>query len=153
MFKGKKQSVNPDTMDTLIGEGTIFEGKITSAAGVRIEGQLTGDISCEGDVTIGEKANVKSSISSRDITIAGTVHGNAKAKGKITITSKGELYGNVSGPSFIIEEGGIFQGISKMKEPSGKPEDQMESGEKSVQEKSTVSPVATAGLGGSPFVL
>lgn len=153
MFKGKKQSVNPDTMDTLIGEGTFFEGKITSAAGVRIEGQLTGDILCEGDVTIGEKANVKSFISSRDVTIAGIVHGNVKAKGKITITSKGQLYGNVSAPSFIIEEGGVFQGNSKMKEDSQEPEDQTESGERSVQEKPAVTPVASAGMGGSTVVL
>lgn len=153
MFKGKKQSVNPDTMDTLIGEGTVFEGKITSAAGVRIEGQLTGDILCEGDVTIGEKANVKSYISSRDITIAGIVHGNVKAKGKVTITSKGELFGNVSAPSFIIEEGGVFQGHSKMKQQADEPENQAETEQKSVQEKPAVSPVASAGLGGSPLVL
>ncbi|ALS25342.1 MULTISPECIES: bactofilin family protein [Paenibacillus] len=153
MFKAKKQSLNPDTMDTLIGEGTIFEGKITSAAGVRIEGQLTGDILSEGDVTIGEKATVKSSISSRDITIAGIVHGNIKAKGKITITSKGELYGNISAPSFIIEEGGIFEGNSMMKEQNGKAENQTESNVKPIQEKSSGSPAASASMGGNPFAL
>lgn len=113
MFR-KKQPINPNATDTLIGEGTVFEGKISSAAGVRIEGQLTGDVSCEGDVTVGEQAKVKSHIAARDVIIAGVVHGNVTAKGKLTITSKGQLFGNANAASFIIDEGGVFQGVSTM---------------------------------------
>ncbi|WP_222429923.1 bactofilin family protein [Paenibacillus cremeus] len=117
MFKGKK--VNPKAMDTLIGEGTVFEGRIQSAAGVRIEGQLTGDIRCEGDVTVGEQGKVKSHIAGRDVVIAGVVHGNVTAKGKLRITSKGQLFGNVAAASFVIDEGAVFQGASQMEQQQG----------------------------------
>jgi cytoskeletal protein CcmA (bactofilin family) len=114
MFKGKKQTINPSVTDTLIGEGSVFEGRIKSEASIRIEGHLTGDIDCAGDVTIGEKGVVKSNITARDVIIAGQVHGNIHTKGKLTITSTGQLYGNTSSQSFIIEEGAVFQGSSKM---------------------------------------
>lgn len=110
----KQVKVDPNTTDTLIGEGSVFEGKIRSDAGVRIEGQITGDIECEGDVTVGEKGVVHSNILARNIIIAGTVHGNMHAKNKLSITSKGKLYGNMVATALSIEEGSIFEGTSKM---------------------------------------
>lgn len=118
MFKAKKPSINLSTTDTLIGEGSVFEGRIKSEASIRIEGHITGDIECAGDVTIGEKGVAKSNISARDVILAGSLHGNVITKGKLTITSTGSLHGNTSAASLIINEGGIFQGSSKM-EPKG----------------------------------
>jgi cytoskeletal protein CcmA (bactofilin family) len=110
----KSVKLDPNTTDTLIGEGSIFEGKIRSDAGVRIEGQITGDIECEGDVTVGEKGVVHSNILARNIIIAGTVNGNVHAKNKLSITSKGKLFGNMVASSLSIEEGSVFEGTSKM---------------------------------------
>ena len=114
MFKRKKDFMNPNTTDTLIGEGTTFEGRIKSEASIRIEGGITGDIECAGDVIIGEHGIVKSNITARDVVLAGSVQGNIITKGKLTITSTGSLQGNISSASIIIEEGGLFQGNSKM---------------------------------------
>ncbi|MEK5162782.1 polymer-forming cytoskeletal protein [Paenibacillus sp. FSL R5-0527] len=116
-LRGNRQQperLDPNTTDTLIGEGSVFEGKIKSEAGVRIEGQITGDIECEGDVTIGEKGLVHSNILARNIIIAGEVHGNVQAKNKLSITSKGKLYGNIVTTALSVEEGSIFEGTSKM---------------------------------------
>jgi cytoskeletal protein CcmA (bactofilin family) len=121
MFKKTKNLMNPNTTDTLIGEGTSFEGRIKSEASIRIEGGITGDIDCAGDVIIGEHGVVKSNISARDVVLAGSVQGNITTKGKLTITSTGSLHGNISAASFIIEEGGVFQGSSKMETKSDAP--------------------------------
>ncbi|WP_246627595.1 bactofilin family protein [Paenibacillus solanacearum] len=155
MFK-KKQTINPNGTDTLIGEGTVFEGKISSAAGVRIEGQLTGDVRSEGDVIVGEQAKVKSHIAARDIVIAGVVHGNVTAKGKLTITSKGQLFGNANAASLIIDEGGVFQGISKMEQAaqtggsSGTP---AAASPELPQQPAAVAQPAAPSFGGNPVVL
>lgn len=115
MFKGKKNNaINPNSTDTVIGEGSVFEGRIRSEAGVRIEGAITGDVESSGDVIIGEKGVVKSNISARNIIIAGAVQGNVTAKEKLTILSSGRLNGNTTTASLVIEEGGIFSGSSKM---------------------------------------
>ncbi|NHN29363.1 bactofilin family protein [Paenibacillus agricola] len=114
MFRGKKHALDVHVTDTLIGEGTLFEGKIKSEASIRIEGQITGDVDCAGDVTIGEHGIVKSNVIARNVILAGTVNGNIMCKGKLMIHSTGKLYGNTTAQSLVIAEGGVFQGASKM---------------------------------------
>ncbi|MDQ6419729.1 polymer-forming cytoskeletal protein [Paenibacillus sp. LHD-117] len=122
MFKNKPGTgkINPDTTDTLIGEGTIFEGKIRSEASIRIEGSIMGDIMSSGDVIIGENGVANSNINARDLILAGQLNGDADVRGKLTINSTGVLNGNISASSLIIESGGVFNGSSKM--TAAKPE-------------------------------
>jgi cytoskeletal protein CcmA (bactofilin family) len=124
MFKGKKKQMNPNITDTLVGEGSQFEGRIKSEASLRIEGMVTGDMECTGDVTVGEHGVVKSNIIARNIIIAGTVHGNIMTKGFLKITVTGKLYGNTTAASLMIDEGGIFQGTSKMETKAAQSEKQ-----------------------------
>ncbi|MFD2613861.1 bactofilin family protein [Paenibacillus gansuensis] len=140
MFSKKKAKLNPNATDTLVGEGTIFDGKIVSEAGVRIEGQVTGGIDCQGDVAVGENGVVKSSISAREVTIAGAVHGNVTAKGKLTILASGKLFGNTNAASFIIEEGGIFQGVSKMAAASVREEEARAAGRQAESQPASIVP-------------
>ncbi|MCI3922610.1 polymer-forming cytoskeletal protein [Paenibacillus sp. TRM 82003] len=112
MFKAKRIDVS--ATDTLIGEGSVFEGKIKSEASLRVEGQMIGDIECGGDVTIGEGGKAKSNITARNVVIAGTVHGNVTTRGTLTLTGTGKLFGNTSAPSLVISEGAVFQGMSRM---------------------------------------
>lgn len=112
---GGKKKLDQMTTDTIIGEGTMCEGKIVSEASLRIEGHMAGDVECSGDVTVGENADVHASITAREVTIAGKVRGNVTCKGKLTVLSSGELIGNIDVKSIVILEGGLFQGTSQMK--------------------------------------
>lgn len=123
MFNSKKKKIDPNSTDTLIGEGTHFEGKINSEAGIRIEGHLTGDIVCTGDVTIGEHGRADSHISARHVILAGQVTGNVTASGKLTIKATGKLLGNLTAKELSIESGGIFQGNSQMENGLEQPAD------------------------------
>ncbi|QHT59301.1 polymer-forming cytoskeletal protein [Paenibacillus lycopersici] len=115
MFKfWKKDKISTSLTDTFIGEGTIVEGAIRSAGSVRVEGQLRGDIFCEGDVVLGESAFAISNITARNAFLAGQVTGNVRISGKLTITSTGKLYGDMDAATLEIEEGGVFQGNSAM---------------------------------------
>ncbi|WP_168119672.1 polymer-forming cytoskeletal protein [Paenibacillus sp. HB172176] len=132
MFKSKSETkkINPDTTDTLIGVGTVFEGNLQSQASIRIEGKLLGDMLVEGDVTIGESGYAKSNITTRDLVLAGRLEGDVEAKGKLTICSTGVLNGNITAESFIIEAGGVFNGNSKMKPAASVEGEASESGRK-----------------------
>lgn len=115
MFKnGKKTKIDPNSTDTLIGEGSTFEGKIKSEAGLRVEGHIVGDIDCAGDVTIGEHGTASSHVKARNVVIAGKVTGNVAASGKLTIKSTGQLNGNLSALELSIESGAVFHGQSTM---------------------------------------
>lgn len=110
---GKKKKLDPNSTDTLIGEGTLFEGRLRSEASMRIEGTIIGDIACTGDLTIGEHGNLTSNIVARNVAVAGILKGNITAQGKITITSKGNITGNITYEKLIIDEGAVFQGSSR----------------------------------------
>lgn len=128
MFLAKKHPLNPAATDTLIGEGSLFEGKVKSEASIRIEGQVIGGVDCAGDVTVGERGVVKSDITARNLILAGTVHGNVTVTEKLTIISTGQLFGNANVQSFVIEEGGVFHGTSTMEGKNGLAADKDEDG-------------------------
>lgn len=114
MFKGKAVKLNPDTTDTLVGEGSSFEGKMKSEASIRVDGHVIGDIESSGVVTIGENGSASSNIVARDLILAGKLTGNVSVKGTLTIRSTGSLIGNMSVGNLLIEAGGVFHGNSTM---------------------------------------
>jgi cytoskeletal protein CcmA (bactofilin family) len=91
--------------DTLIGRGTVSEGRIECDAGLRIEGEFTGEIVCRGDVVIGASGVVRSSVEARGVTVAGKLYGSVKAHGRFTLLATGEMHGNVAAAGYVIEGG------------------------------------------------
>lgn len=114
----KKKHYTGGSPDTIIGENTRSEGKITSETSLRIEGKVQGEIECVEDVTIGEHGDVEARIEGRDIIVAGKVNGDITAKGKIVITGTGTVNGNIHARVFVIEEGALFNGNSLMSAPA-----------------------------------
>ncbi len=113
MFKDRA-SKRLAVTDTLIGQGTVLEGKLECEAGIRIEGEFRGEIACKGDVTIGESGIARSTIEARDVTIAGKVFGEVKTNGRLTVTASGELHGNVEAAAMVIQDGAVLNGLCLM---------------------------------------
>jgi len=111
MFKDSKRLT---ATDTLIGQGTLAEGTIHSEANIRIEGEFRGDILSTGEVIIGEYGIVRATINAQTITIAGQVHGDISSNGRVIITSSGQLNGNATVNTIVIQDGGQFNGQCSM---------------------------------------
>jgi len=114
MFKEPKRAIGTDT---LIGQGTQAEGKLTSESGIRIEGEYRGDIECKGDVIIGECGLAKSNIIAKELTVAGKVFGDIFTEGRLTITASGQVHGTITANILLIQEGGILNGTCRMEKP------------------------------------
>lgn len=113
MFKENKRVI---ATDTLIGQGTLIEGKLISEANLRIEGEYRGDIECKGDIIIGECGVMRSNVEARDVTLAGKLYGDITTKGRLVITGTGQLHGSVTAHALIIQEGGILSGTCHMEQ-------------------------------------
>ena len=105
----------------LLGENTIFEGKLSFHGTVRIDGHFKGDISSDGTLMIGEHGIIEADINSNCVVISGEVHGNINAGSSIEILAKGKVYGNIFTPSLIIHEGVIFEGSCRIDKTKGAP--------------------------------
>lgn len=111
MKKNKRPS---HRTDTLIGPGSEVEGVLQCEDNLRIDGRFNGSIESQGCVTIGENAVARSSISAREVIVAGKIYGDVTAENKLTITPTGQMYGDVCANSLVIMEGGLLHGASVM---------------------------------------
>lgn len=97
-----------------LGKGTRLSGKISFEGTARIEGQIEGEIVANDTLLIGESALVNAQIAGGTIIIHGKVTGDITASKKLEIRAPGRLYGNVTTPSLVIEEGVVFEGHCSM---------------------------------------
>jgi len=105
-----------DEINAFLGRDTAFEGKFSFTGAVRVDGKISGEISSNGTLIVGESAVIKAQIHVADIIISGEVHGDILAEKKIEITVPGKLFGNIKTPKLVLEEGVIFEGNCKMKD-------------------------------------
>jgi cytoskeletal protein CcmA (bactofilin family) len=101
-------------INTLLGKGTTFEGKLTFEGTVRIDGKLKGEVFSDDVLIIGEGAYVEAEIDIGEIIIQGTVVGNVRAKRAIEIHSPGKVKGDLHTPSLQVDKGVVFEGRSFM---------------------------------------
>lgn len=135
MFSKKKSEQQISEISTIIGEGTIFEGKIKLKSSIRVDGKVYGEISSEGDVTIGKNGYAENAIKARNLYIAGKVKADVDVLEKLHILETGYLEGVASLNTIVIEENGQFHGTSKMK--SVKDKQSIVEMEQEIQEKSS----------------
>jgi cytoskeletal protein CcmA (bactofilin family) len=114
MKTGRVPAAGRDNLNAFLGEGTSFKGTLTFEGTVRIDGRLEGEIFTKDTLVVGEGAQVSASIHAGTVVISGTVRGNISAERKIEIHASGRLYGNISTPSLVIEEGVVFEGSCTM---------------------------------------
>ncbi len=105
---------NYDQEISILSHGLKFEGKLSSEGNVRIDGDFTGDIIINGNLTLGEKSIVNGNIKATNITISGKVDGIIDAGEKLVLESSSRLIGDLSAKILVFNEGSIFDGKSKM---------------------------------------
>lgn len=109
-----KKDKQPDSLDTIIGSKTIFEGILVSNESICIEGTVKGKVECRGNIVIGKGGKVKADIIAENALIGGQVTGNIKVKKKLEITPSGKVKGDIETASLIIGEGVVFEGSCHM---------------------------------------
>ncbi len=104
-----------DRIENIIGPTASVSGDLKCDGGVRIDGVFKGSVETMGNVIVGEAAKVVADITGRNISVAGAVRGNIEANGRLEILSTGQVWGDISVGSFLIDEGGFFNGLSTMR--------------------------------------
>jgi cytoskeletal protein CcmA (bactofilin family) len=97
-------------INTLLGRGSEFEGKLTFEGTVRIDGTLRGEVFSDDVLIVGEGARLEAEVDVGEIIIQGTVMGNIRAKRSIEILTPGRVKGDITAPSLQIDKGVIFEG-------------------------------------------
>ncbi len=97
-------------INTLLGRGSEFEGKLTFEGTVRVDGKISGQIFSDDVLVVGEGAEVHAEIDIGEIIVQGLVVGNIRAKRAVEIHAPGKVKGDITTPSLQIDKGVIFEG-------------------------------------------
>src|SRR5213083_2518948 len=108
------KSNKPSPIDSLIGAGTTIEGNITFTGGLRIDGNIKGNVkalgSKPGTLVVSEQAKVEGEIDVAHVVINGTVAGPVRASEYVELLPKARVTGNVADKSIEIHVGAIVMG-------------------------------------------
>lgn len=73
--------------------------------------KITGEISCEGSVKIGQGSVVVGNVSGASVVIAGAVNGDIDVKGPVIVDSSAVVVGNIKSRSVQINNGAVIEGF------------------------------------------
>jgi cytoskeletal protein CcmA (bactofilin family) len=113
---GIKGSTKPQNrIDSLIGAGTTVEGNITFSGGLRVDGQVHGNVAAAGDqpgiLVISEQAEVAGEIRVNHVIVNGRVNGPIYASETLDLQTKANVTGDVHYRRLEIQGGAVVQGM------------------------------------------
>lgn len=113
--------LNDQTGAAIISENMTLSGDLCGTGTVLVNGTVIGRIMLNGPVTITRKGTVRGPIQADIVYVAGSVEGSITAKKSLRLEMTGSILGDVTASSFIIEDGGLFNGRSEMTKSGGEP--------------------------------
>ncbi len=114
-------------LKALLGRGAEFEGKLTFAGTIRIDGRFSGEIYGEGVLVLGEGAEVRAEIEVGTlIARGGSVWGNIRASRLVEIYAPARVYADIHAPQVYLDKGAVFEGSCTMPEKAPAQADQIE---------------------------
>ena len=119
MLSNKKKGASTSSssgqaLNTIIGRGSRFEGKLTVDNSVRIDGVFKGELTCSGELTISQSGEADATLMQcKDAYIDGVVNGTVRAD-KVRLDTQSRFTGEVYTDSFTVAEGAIFHGSCSM---------------------------------------
>jgi len=101
-------------INSIIGEGTRFNGEFDLNGLLRIDGDFCGTVRTKGKVLVGKNGRAECTVYAGTVVVGGIVRGNIFAEEKVVILSTGILLGSIHSPRLIVEEGVIFNGTARI---------------------------------------
>jgi len=110
----KKHSKPQTRIDSLIGAGTSIEGDLNFSGGMRIDGQVNGNvIAAQGKpstLVLSEQARVNGEVNVTHLVINGAISGPVFASEYMELQSKAKVNGDVHYTTLEIQLGAIVEG-------------------------------------------
>ena len=110
----KKHSKPQTQIDTLIGAGTTVEGNLNFSGGMRIDGQVNGNVVAVPDkpstLVLSEHAQITGEVNVTHLVINGSISGSVLASEYMELQSKAKINGDGHYTTLEIQLGAIVEG-------------------------------------------
>jgi len=89
-------------------------GNVTFRTELLIDGEIKGDVTSTGTLTVGEHARITGDINVGSITVNGEIQGNVTASEKCTLAAGATLRGDIAAPRLAVDENATFSGSCRI---------------------------------------
>jgi len=113
MKRNKEKIVNKpvETIDTLIGTGSMLQGDLEFTGGLRGDGHVKGHVSAQdsnnGTLVLSESGVVEGDINVPHVVVNGTVKGNISSVGHVELQSNAKVTGDIHYKAVEMELGAV----------------------------------------------
>jgi cytoskeletal protein CcmA (bactofilin family) len=122
MFSSKRKQ---PPIRTLIGEGTVIQGELRFTEGLRIDGEVHGDVVATGEgpsiLVISEKARVLGTVKAAHVIINGSVCGPVESHELLELQPKASIVGDVRYEVLEMHQGATIDGELRPLKAEEKP--------------------------------
>jgi cytoskeletal protein CcmA (bactofilin family) len=118
---------------TLIDASTTLDGTISTSGNLRIQGRVSGAITCSGVLEVVDGAEVDATIEAACVIVAGVLSGVITCRERLEIRETGVVRGKVETGRLIIVEGAVYEGQLRMEAALSHSAQTLDSPEPAVQ--------------------
>ncbi|MDH5186500.1 MAG: polymer-forming cytoskeletal protein [candidate division WOR-3 bacterium] len=109
---------NEDRLDTVVGKNARINGEIATESGLRLDGQVDGNVDVQSILITGKDSLVKGNIRCKEAILAGRLEGNIYAD-TIEMQTGASTFGDIHCKHLVIQKDCFFEGKCQMSEQKG----------------------------------
>ena len=114
-----------DSIETLIGQGCRIEGKVVFQGGLRVDGQIIGNVEADpagaGHVILPAQGRIEGDVRVSSMAVGGEVLGNLHVSGRVELLACARIIGDISYSSIEMRAGcsvaGQLKPLSELNSP------------------------------------
>lgn len=97
-------------LSTIIGKKSKIDGDLNITGGLRIDGEITGNVMTDSFLTLSKNGFIKANVMARECLISGRVIGDVVVEDVLEIGETGRIDGSIKAGKLIINSGAVFNG-------------------------------------------
>jgi cytoskeletal protein CcmA (bactofilin family) len=113
--------VAPSATRNVLSSDVEIKGSVKFTNDLVVDGRIEGEITSDGNLTVGENARIKAEVKTATVIVYGKVHGNLTATDRVELKATAEVVGDIKAKTLAIEAGAIFVGKSTVGTPAQAP--------------------------------
>ena len=122
---GKQSSKPQNRIDSLIGAGTRIEGNVSFSGGLRVDGEIIGNVTASGEqpstLVVSEKARIDGEIRVSHMVVNGAINGPVYAAEFLELQARSRLNGDVHYNTLEMHLGAVVEGRLVHKSSEARP--------------------------------
>jgi cytoskeletal protein CcmA (bactofilin family) len=103
----------------VLSSGVKINGDVSFRTELVIDGEIEGNVTSTGTLTVGEHARIHGDINVASVTVLGTVEGNISATDRCALAAGSTLRGDIAAPRLAVDENATFTGSARITAKGG----------------------------------